>query len=150
MKKLVILTLVLAAAVQNVSAQYLWKPTGGPTAGSTNSLTVDSLQRIYVCTGGDGVLQSTDLGVTWHGFSKGLRILPMRWVESSTIEEGGPNGTVAYVYGLSHRKELMRREVRTLSSDAQWEYLDSVVHFYSYTTHDSIFNGGHDTIHVLD
>lgn len=128
MKKLIFLTFFLSfAAASPVFAQIHWKQTKGPRDGSTNSLTVDSLQRIYVCTGGDGVLQSTDLGVTWHGFNKGLRILPMRWVESSSIENPGTSDIVAYVYGLSHRKELMRRVVNTVSSDVEWEYLDSII-----------------------
>src|SRR3981081_1840916 len=92
MKKLTIIVLFLILAGNSLSAQILWKQTRGPWDGSTNSLTVDSLQRIYVCTGGDGILRSTDHGVTWHGYNRGLRILPMRWVESSTLlKKGSPD-----------------------------------------------------------
>ena len=125
MKKLIYTSLTLLILTGSISAQVLWKSVAGPTGGSTNSLSVDSLGRIYVCTGGDGVLQSTDQGVTWHGFNKGLRILPMRWVESSTLKNS--IGGVAYLYGLSHRNEVMRRVFSTTSSDVQWEYLDSIV-----------------------
>ncbi len=127
MKKLLFLTAIgIIAFTHSVSAQSLWTQTNGPTNGSTNSMSVDSLQRIYVCTGGAGVFQSTDHGTTWHGLNKGLRILPMRWLESSTIQTG-PTGAVAYVYAVSQKKELLRREVLTLSVDAQWKYLDSIV-----------------------
>lgn len=128
MKKIIVFAFLFLISASNVIfAQVSWKQTRGPWDGSTNSLTVDSLQHIYVCTGGDGVMQSTDHGVTWHGFNRGLRVLPMKWVESST----GSSDQVAYVYGLSHRKELMRRVFTTVSTDNQWEYLDSIVSGFS-------------------
>jgi len=129
MKKLIFTTFTLFCFASTLSAQVIWKQTGGPINGSTNSLSVDSLQRVYVCTGGAGFFQSSDHGNTWHAFNKGLRSLPVRWLESSTIEKGS-SGTVAYVYALTHKLELLRREITTTSSDAQWEYLDSVIHDY--------------------
>ncbi|MDP4220188.1 MAG: hypothetical protein Q8896_07105, partial [Bacteroidota bacterium] len=127
MKTLACILLALSTLTSFAYGQDRWKPTaGGPIDGSVYGLTVDSLQRIYVTTGGAGVFQSTDHGATWHGFSRGLRILPVRWIESSTIEKKGTDA-VAYVYALSHRKEVMRRVVNTVSSDAQWEYLDSII-----------------------
>ena len=131
MKKLTLIALFLILTGNFLSAQVLWKQTRGPWDGSTNSLTVDSLQRIYVCTGGDGVLRSTDHGLTWHGYNRGLRVLPMKWVVSSTLKKKGSSDEVAYVYGLSHRKELMRRIFSTQSSDNQWEYLDSIVNGFA-------------------
>jgi photosystem II stability/assembly factor-like uncharacterized protein len=130
MKKLIFTTFSFLCLINVIQAQVIWKQTGGPTNGSTNSMSVDSLQRIYVCTGGAGVFQSNDHGVTWHGLNKGLRSLPVRWLESSTIEHGSSGTAVAYVYALTHKLELMKREITTISSDAQWQYLDSVVHDY--------------------
>ncbi len=122
MKKLTLVALFLIFGSVTVSAQVLWKHAkGGPRNGSTNSLTIDSSQNVYVCTGGDGVLRSTDHGASWHGYNKGIRQLPMKWLVSSSISGG------AYVFGLSHKKELMRRVFNTQSSDNQWEYLDSII-----------------------
>jgi photosystem II stability/assembly factor-like uncharacterized protein len=127
MKKLTFITLLLLSLSSSVSAQVFWQQTpGGPQDGSVYGLTVDSLQRVYVTTGGAGVFQSTDHGLTWHGFSEGLRILPVRWIESSTFENEGGD-TVAYVYALSHRKELMRRIVNKVSTDSRWEYLQNII-----------------------
>jgi len=130
MKKLIYTLACLLFATSSVFAQNVWKQTDGPTSGSTNSLSIDSLGRIYVCTGGAGVYQSTDQGVTWHGFNKGLRVLPMRWLESSTIENN-TTGSVAYVYALSHRNEVVRRIINKTISETQWEYLDTIVRMYS-------------------
>jgi photosystem II stability/assembly factor-like uncharacterized protein len=128
MKKLILIAFcLLSGGTSTLFAQNSWTPLGGMTSGSTNNITVDSLNRIYVCTGGDGVLQSTDGGLTWHGFNQGLRVLPFRMLESSTIEYGGPNGTVAYVYGASQRNEIMRRLFNTTSQDVHWEYLSNIV-----------------------
>ncbi len=130
MKKLIFTFLCIFLSANSLSAQVTWKPTAGPTSGSTNSLSVDSLGRIYTCTGGAGIYQSTDQGITWHGFNRGLRVLPVRWLESSTIANIA-SGTVAYVYALSHRFELARRVINKTVSETQWEYLDSVVRLYS-------------------
>jgi photosystem II stability/assembly factor-like uncharacterized protein len=124
MKKIIffILALLTTRAYTQVSTDY-WRPLGGMTSGSTNNITCDSLNRIYVCTGGDGVLQSTDHGSTWHGFNKGLRVMPFHLLESSTIE----SDSVAYVYGTSQRNEVMRRLFNVDISDTHWEYLTKIL-----------------------
>ncbi|MEI8135301.1 MAG: T9SS type A sorting domain-containing protein [bacterium] len=124
--------LLITTSVNAQIASDYWRPTLGPTAGSINGLTVDSLDRLYVSTGGDGVLQSTDHGVHWNGFNKGLRVLPMRDVESSTIEYGTGN-PIAYVYGLSQRGEVMRRLFTGTATDDEWHYLPRLLYVKSAT-----------------
>jgi hypothetical protein len=138
MKKHTFITLATIAVVlfsSSLQAQVVhqyWQAMGGMTSGSTNNITIDSMNRVYVCTGGDGVMQSTDGGVHWHGFNRGLRVLPFQALESSTIE----SSTVAYVYGLSQRNEVMRRLFNSDVSDVSWEYMSNIGRSVRDTSHD--------------
>src|SRR5690349_434171 len=146
MKKVILAALCLFAAASTITAQTTpnyWKPLtsphlpdGGPISGSINGLTIDSANNIYVETGGDGVLRSSDDGVTWHGFNRGLRVLPFKAMVSSTFEYDSINHIpIAYVYGISQRNEVMRRLFNTQSGDSRWEYLTGIINQHK----DSIF-----------
>lgn len=122
MKKLSFLSLVVCVFLSSaLFAQNIWKQTNGPTSGSTNDMTIDSLQRIYTCTGGGGVYQSTDHGETWTPRCKGLHRLPGRYLESSSA------GNKVFVYLINHNNDLAR--LRSDIEGSEWEYLtvDTVV-----------------------